>query len=299
MSRVVELLCSRRLPHVAALALMSIGFAGCSADMQSRFAQDGADPGQPSHFGWHRETTGSVPAPQPQPQVERRELPQYSRPQPQVSLRPCRRRSRTAVLSDRQPRRVRRRAGIASMRRRPSAARGHRDRCTALGCSQTRAGPCRHHDHRRYQRHAGNAVAPLQCFVRRDPAGQRLQGTPRVVAGPATDHSAPDRGGCRARSGGARSDRAGEQGRCRAGRAHRSRRQSWRYAAQHRPSQSGAGGSSRQGQRSRCPAKLKLGQKVTVPARGPRRQPHRRSRPLLPSCRPPPDRRRPRPKWLP
>jgi murein DD-endopeptidase MepM/ murein hydrolase activator NlpD len=82
MSRVVELLCSRRLPHVAALALMSIGFAGCSADMQSRFAQDGAAPGQPSQFGWQRETTGSVP--QPQPQVEHRELPQYSRPQPQV-----------------------------------------------------------------------------------------------------------------------------------------------------------------------------------------------------------------------
>jgi murein DD-endopeptidase MepM/ murein hydrolase activator NlpD len=84
MPRVVELLCSRRLPHVAVLALMSIGFAGCSADMQSRFAQDGAAPGQPSQFGWQRETTGSVPAPQPQSQVERHELPQYSRPQTQV-----------------------------------------------------------------------------------------------------------------------------------------------------------------------------------------------------------------------
>jgi murein DD-endopeptidase MepM/ murein hydrolase activator NlpD len=78
MSRVVELLCSRRLPHVAALALMSIGFAGCSADMQSRFATDGGN--QPSQFGWQRETTGSVPP----PRAERRELPQYSRPQPQV-----------------------------------------------------------------------------------------------------------------------------------------------------------------------------------------------------------------------
>jgi len=29
-----------------------------------------------------------------------------------------------------------------------------------------------------------------KCFVRRDPAGQWLQGTPRIVAGPATDHSA-------------------------------------------------------------------------------------------------------------
>jgi murein DD-endopeptidase MepM/ murein hydrolase activator NlpD len=78
MSRVVELLYSRRLPHVAALALISIGFAGCSADMQSRFATDGGS--QPSQFGWQRETTGSVPT----PPAERRELPQYSRPQPQV-----------------------------------------------------------------------------------------------------------------------------------------------------------------------------------------------------------------------
>src|SRR5882757_9278932 len=78
MSRVVELLCSRRLPHVAALALISIGFAGCSADMQSRFATDGGT--QPSQFGWQRETTGSVPAP------EHRELPQYSRPQAQPQV---------------------------------------------------------------------------------------------------------------------------------------------------------------------------------------------------------------------
>jgi murein DD-endopeptidase MepM/ murein hydrolase activator NlpD len=78
MSRVVELLYSRRLPHVAALALMSIGFAGCSADMQSRFATDGGT--QPSQFGWQRETTGSVPAP------EHRELPQYSRPQAQPQV---------------------------------------------------------------------------------------------------------------------------------------------------------------------------------------------------------------------
>jgi murein DD-endopeptidase MepM/ murein hydrolase activator NlpD len=83
MSRVVELLCSRRMPHVAALALMSIGFAGCSADMTTRFSQNDTAPSQPSsqpsQFGWQRETTGSVPT----PQVEHRELPQYSRPQSQ------------------------------------------------------------------------------------------------------------------------------------------------------------------------------------------------------------------------
>jgi murein DD-endopeptidase MepM/ murein hydrolase activator NlpD len=73
MSRVVELLCSRRLPHAAALALMSFGFAGCSADMSTRFSQDpNANP-----YASQPEATGSVPA----PAVQRRELPQYSRPQ--------------------------------------------------------------------------------------------------------------------------------------------------------------------------------------------------------------------------
>jgi len=68
MSRIVELLCSRRVPHVAALVLMSIGFAGCSADTSSRLTQS---------FALEPEATGSVPA----PAVEQRELPQYSRPQ--------------------------------------------------------------------------------------------------------------------------------------------------------------------------------------------------------------------------
>src|ERR1700730_2261399 len=75
MSRVVELLCSRRVPHVAALALMSIGFAGCSADMSTRVSQDPFS----NPFGSQPEATGSVPT----PMVERRELPQYSRPQTQ------------------------------------------------------------------------------------------------------------------------------------------------------------------------------------------------------------------------
>jgi murein DD-endopeptidase MepM/ murein hydrolase activator NlpD len=74
MSRVVELLYSRRAPHVAALALMSIGFAGCSADMQTRLSQNSLS----NPFASQPESTGSVQAP-----VERRELPQYSRPQSQ------------------------------------------------------------------------------------------------------------------------------------------------------------------------------------------------------------------------
>src|SRR5580692_9913350 len=71
MSRVVELLCSRRVPQAAVLALMSIGFAGCSADMSSRLSQN--------PFASQADATGSVPP----STVERRELPQYARPQPQ------------------------------------------------------------------------------------------------------------------------------------------------------------------------------------------------------------------------
>jgi murein DD-endopeptidase MepM/ murein hydrolase activator NlpD len=75
MSRFVELLCSRRLLHVAALALISFGFAGCSADMSSRLSQNSFS----NPFASQPEATGSVPA----PAVERHELPQYSRPQSQ------------------------------------------------------------------------------------------------------------------------------------------------------------------------------------------------------------------------
>jgi murein DD-endopeptidase MepM/ murein hydrolase activator NlpD len=77
MSRVVELLCSRRTPQVAVLALMSFGFAGCSADTQTRLSQNSFS----NPFSSQPETTASVAA--PTPQVERRELPQYARPQAQ------------------------------------------------------------------------------------------------------------------------------------------------------------------------------------------------------------------------
>jgi murein DD-endopeptidase MepM/ murein hydrolase activator NlpD len=59
------------------LALMSFGFAGCSADMQTRLSQNSLS----NPFSSQPETTASVAA--PTPQVERRELPQYARPQPQ------------------------------------------------------------------------------------------------------------------------------------------------------------------------------------------------------------------------
>ena len=84
MSRVVELLCSRHAPRVAVLALMSIGFSGCSADMSTRFAQDPLS----NPFSSRSEATGAVrnapyASAAPAPQVERRELPQYNRPQHQ------------------------------------------------------------------------------------------------------------------------------------------------------------------------------------------------------------------------
>src|ERR1700761_6589598 len=72
MPAIVELLRSRRLPHVATLALISFGFAGCSADMSSRMSQTQNSMSNP----FASEATGSVP---PAP-IERREAPQYSRP---------------------------------------------------------------------------------------------------------------------------------------------------------------------------------------------------------------------------
>ncbi len=74
MPRVVELLRSRSVPQFAVLALMSVGFSGCSADMSTRLSQNYSNP-----FASEPQATGSVPT----PAVERRELPQYSRPQSQ------------------------------------------------------------------------------------------------------------------------------------------------------------------------------------------------------------------------
>ncbi|WP_245320665.1 LysM peptidoglycan-binding domain-containing protein, partial [Bradyrhizobium lablabi] len=77
MSRLTELLRSRRLPQAAVLTLMSVGFVGCSADMQTRFS----DSSFSNPFASQPEETGSVRA----PAAERRELPQYSRPPAQTA----------------------------------------------------------------------------------------------------------------------------------------------------------------------------------------------------------------------
>src|SRR5260221_14776867 len=74
MSRFVELLRSRSAPRFAVLALISVGFSGCSADMSTRLSQNYSNP-----FAPEPQATGSVPP----PAVERRELPQYARPQTQ------------------------------------------------------------------------------------------------------------------------------------------------------------------------------------------------------------------------
>ncbi|MDE2378357.1 LysM domain-containing protein, partial [Bradyrhizobium sp.] len=78
MFAVAELLCSRRVPQVAVLALISFGFAGCSADMSSRLSQSSF-----SNPFASQESTGSVQHAQPQ-----RELPQYARPQSQYQSQP-------------------------------------------------------------------------------------------------------------------------------------------------------------------------------------------------------------------
>ena len=82
MPALVELLRSRRMPQIAVLALMSVGFAGCSADMSTRLSQNSYSE---NPFAFDPQPTGAVPA---QP-AGRRELPQYARPQsPQYQSQP-------------------------------------------------------------------------------------------------------------------------------------------------------------------------------------------------------------------
>lgn len=81
MSRFVELISSRHAPHFVVLALVSVGFGGCSADTSTRFQ----DTSFSNPFA-SRETTGSVQQNSYQQnnyyqqQQQPRELPQYARP---------------------------------------------------------------------------------------------------------------------------------------------------------------------------------------------------------------------------
>lgn len=81
MFRVVELRRVRRVPHLAALAVVSVGFAGCSADTQ-RFV---SNPFSSSEASRAPEATGAVAA--PAGRIEAQPLPQY---QQQSSLAPPR-----------------------------------------------------------------------------------------------------------------------------------------------------------------------------------------------------------------
>ena len=144
MSRVVELLYSRRVPQVAVLALMSIGFGSCSADMSTRLSQNSVS----NPFASQLEATGAVR----RPRSNRHELPQYcasairglsitsSALPPPISRR----------ILIRHRRWVRRRARPGLLfSARPSDS-CHRRCCAALGGRH--AGPVgRHHDHRRHQ----------------------------------------------------------------------------------------------------------------------------------------------------
>src|SRR5262249_10589070 len=83
MSRADVLFSARRAPQLAALALISFGVAGCSADMSSRLSNP---------FNYQGDATGAVqqsaPPAQAQSQAERHELPPYARPPQSSSLPP-------------------------------------------------------------------------------------------------------------------------------------------------------------------------------------------------------------------
>ena len=162
MSRLVELLRSRRVPQVAVLALMSVGFAGCSADMSTRLSKTFSNP-----FASQPEATGSV-------RGARRRTPRTAAICPAAgvlraaipvpALAAARRRC-AAVLSGQFGRRVRRRArDFVLCAAGPAAARDHRHGAAALGRSRAPGCAERHHDHRRHQRHARLAGASATTF---------------------------------------------------------------------------------------------------------------------------------------
>ena len=241
MSRVVELLCSRRVPQVAVLALMSIGFAGCSADMSTRLSQNHFS----NPFASQPEATGSVPA-------ARRRAPRTAAicaAASAISVRGVAAADRgAAVLSGRQQRRVRRRARAWPPMRRPAAAdskppaawrrvRSRRARpaqggtTIIVGTSDTLEILAR--------RYNVSSAAILQANGYKGPRalspGQQL-----IIPHPTA-------AGCRACAG---FRRAGQQAGCRWQRPRRRRpcRQSRRHLAQHRPPQPCFGGRTRQGQ---------------------------------------------------
>jgi len=74
MSRLLELLGTRRVPSLAVMALVSVSFGGCSADYDSRFSDNSF---QNPFASQRSDATGSV---RQNNHYAQRELPQYSRP---------------------------------------------------------------------------------------------------------------------------------------------------------------------------------------------------------------------------
>ena len=187
MSGVAEFSGSRRVPQLAALALIAFGVAGCSADMRR----------------------ASSKAPSPIPSATRAKPPARCRrprraagraaraaaifaaalavqssalPPPAVAAPQTIRLPRAAACPEAG-------AGLPPMRRRPS--RSWRPPARVPPRSVAAAHPqARHDHHRRHQRYAGGAGAALSRHAGRDPRRQRLQGSAHAVAGPAADHSA-------------------------------------------------------------------------------------------------------------
>ena len=212
MSRVVELLCSRRVPQIAVLTLMSFGFAGCSADMPTRLSQNTLS--NPSTISRKRPVRCSR---RRRPGRAPRAAAIFAAANPAVSVAiPVVGLAATA-------------AGRRAPRSYPAAAIrrvGRRPRAFVLYAAEPTPSlrpppPLRRVRSPLAPAHGGTTIIvgtsdtldilaqALQRFVRRDPAGQWLQGTARAVARPATDHSAPDRCRCARAGSGAAGQQAG------------------------------------------------------------------------------------------
>ena len=155
MSRVVELLRSRRVPQIAALALMSFGFAGCSADMQTPpFARFFPNP-----FASQPEATGSVPTPAGRAPRAAAIFARAAVAIPVPGLAAAGRRAPQSypVASSGVSGGGRGLASYAPPAHPQLETTG--TRCAAFGRGRASAGARRHHDHRRHQRYARNPGA--------------------------------------------------------------------------------------------------------------------------------------------
>ena len=80
MPRFAELSSWRHAPHFAVLALVSIGFGGCSADTSSRFTNNPSPKWSNPFDGFSNPFASNKSAPESTGSVQQRELPQYNRP---------------------------------------------------------------------------------------------------------------------------------------------------------------------------------------------------------------------------